>query len=288
MNLEALNKAKSEGWVIDHLRFTIFPSGPSPSPEDMSSWWEIANPGEEYQNRVEQKLPNGGLVISLEGPWAVNLELSTDIPQPNFRIVMRLAPSPKGDIKAERIDLLLLPSLPPPEEDFPRPPTLKDLSLISDFEKRMGEFLNEAPPAQRLAFGGVLLREGDSPQGVLRFLQEKLKTVRIDPEHTKDFVYRVNRPSNLFLHNWKIQINRIHEWSLSLFSTLVTSGPPSFTQSHEYVTPFARLLLDINTDATYAGTFERNEAKQVLRKLFAEGLNILAEGDFLVEGKDHG
>jgi len=283
MGLKALERAKFEGWFIDHLRFTLFPAEDGPSPETLPAWWEIVNPGSEHQNRVEQKLPNGGQVVSLEGPWGGDPKPPTDALQPRLQMVMRLAPSPEGKRQAERIDLFLSPF---PQENFTRPPVLEDISLVETFRQQIADLLSKTPPARRLALGSVFLREGDSSQEVLRFLQRKLKTVQLDPTRTKDFTYRVNRPSKLPSAEGQIEINRIHEWSLATFSVLITSDLPAFTQGQEYVTQFARLLLDINTDAAYTGPpFEGSEAKRILDRLFAEGLDILVKGDTLTEGE---
>ncbi len=281
---EMAELAKQEGWAIDHLRFTHFPEsyGDKMSLDTLTALWTSFNGGGAPQQRREERLPGGARLV-VEGAWIAKEEASEKALGPKLQIAALL--QPRTENRVGRIDFLVLPS------DDPGPPfVIEDLHILADMAQRIHNFLQEAPPAQRLAFGAVFLNKKDSPREALLFLREKLPTVSIDPDNTKDFVYRVNRPrlvevSGGTKDKTKVEINRINEWSLAQFSGFVAAVQPDSPPTPIETSYFSRLLLDINTDAGYKGPpFERDRATEIASLLVKEGMAILKQGDNPPEG----
>jgi hypothetical protein len=266
---------EKEGWLVEHLRFTLLPAEPRDCPlDDLTRWWSRVTGNGSPTARGEVLLPNASISKHVEGPFG-------EEGKSKCQLFGYFSPISQG---IERFDLYVVPSAPPP----PNEPLLGPFSLVSDFVGLVERFLDSAPPAKRLAFGSVFVRKGESREGALSILQEKLPTVRIDVQNTHDFVYLVNKPVFVDLSSGQVRlregeghvrINRIGEWRLTLWENLIVGEGGTFTVSN----PFARVMLDINTHLTYRGVFSEGEFFTIAGVLLAEGMNLLLKGDHLPE-----
>lgn len=171
----------------------------------------------------------------------------------------------------------------------PAPPNEKGIALdlgpmdeqIANFVSSAKKWLPSAPPSLRIAYGLVLVRPVRSRQEGYVELSGYLPNVRIDPEHSSDLSYQINRPrgSNV-LGNEKI--NRLSKWSVGLLvvDALAMSASREggrrerLSEEHK-----CRVELDINTIAERVEPLPQDRLVAVFEELVALAVEIAEKGD---------
>ena len=141
--------------------------------------------------------------------------------------------------------------------------------------------LDSCPEIQRVAFGAVLLSPVDSKVSGYRQLAAYLPSVTIDPEHSTDLLYQINRPRESATGIPDLKINRLSKWSVAQISTAGLVLEPTRILYHDVPQAYlaCRLELDINTAAERREPLPRETVSNVWQELLNLGMEIVIDGD---------
>ena len=150
-----------------------------------------------------------------------------------------------------RIDVLFQPG-----DDVPSGAPVVGAYLASKelFVDVVGRWLRLRPPLQRLALGVLAVTDvTDRPEGY-RLLQKLLPSVQLDPDHSSDLIYQINRPRLVKVaEDFRVPINRLSRWGvmLSMVHTLHIHSQETIAQTQPVLTRSrCRVDLDLNSDTT--------------------------------------
>jgi hypothetical protein len=113
-----------------------------------------------------------------------------------------------------------------------------------------------------------------------RKLAQYLPDVKIDPEHSEDFFYQINRPRRSEVIE-TLKINRLSKWSSGavLLARFALNKQQTVQQPTAVGNHSLRIELDLSTDPSFVGELPSGE----LPKLFAElehlALELISKGD---------
>ena len=206
--------------------------------------------------------------------------------RPQQQLVMEEGPFLSGQLCVEvtnnRIDWRLLPDLNNPPHDLP---TVGSYDVLeSGFRELMQRWLADCPPVHRLAYGGVLLLPAESLPDALRRLDELLPTVRVEPEITQDFMYRINKRRDSRSGIEGLKINRLSTWAaVQVIETRIhvsegDQGTLNMTQLPNS-RGLCRLEIDINTIPEFNQEFDKDMVLDIFNELVDIGNEIATEGD---------
>jgi hypothetical protein len=217
-------------WQAESLRFTAFYSE-SRQASTAEIWKEMV--GEDPSETITSGRPK---TVQEEGPWL------------------------KGKLIAGRTDIrfdwLYAPIIRQPDaipiagtEEPMLPGVGSYLEALKPFKAVVEKWLPTSRPANRIAFAVTLIRPVKDHESGYRLLGDYLPAVKVDPLHSRDFIYRINRPRTYQIRDgspWLI--NRLSMWSVAFYTALnwnVSSAKPTLVGS---APDFAlKIDLDINT-----------------------------------------
>ena len=251
------NRLSIEAWETESLRFTAFPIPASPI-EDVG-WWQsiVGQPPE-----VEVKRPREG-GIRAEGAFEAGRLILETLP---FRIDLRLIPSPELSAAASGFATIG-----------------KFTEMLAPFAQITNRWLSldSCPEIQRIAFGAVLFASADSKESGYRQLADYLPGVDIDPEHSTDLLYQINRPRKSTTGISNLAINRLTKWSVVIIfggSFFVESTQIAYHEApQKYVA--CRLELDISTTGGQREPLPRDRIPSILSEFMDVAKEIVIEGD---------
>jgi hypothetical protein len=240
-------------WLAETLRVTAFPD---PQRElDPDRWWDA---------------------VFGEEPESVEIE-------PRKRLHRQSSPYENGEISLVtqplRIDWLLTSQTP---SEIGLPNLGRYLQSLDSFRNVIARWfgIEECPALKRLAFGAVLQYPVPTRGHGYRQLQPYLHDVRLDPDGSTDFQYRINRPRQLAAGIPGLRVNRLSTWSVTRFLPMTLEFGPTGIRSTEERQSFAcRLQLDINTAPEYEGDIGPGLLPEILDQLVGLGREILENGD---------
>lgn len=241
-------------WYAKELRLTAFPID-AIGPARMHFWEALTGSApNEVRNRPPQQM------VSEEGPllngW-LRVEANSN------RIDWRLFPPP-GLASGE------LPAVGP--YDVPE----------RGFRELMRRWLADCPSLRRLGYGSELLLPADSRRDACRKLDDLLPAVDVEPENTRDFLYRINRRCASSCGLEEMRINRLSTWSvMQIIETSVNisdEGAPRVTRLPN-PRDFCRLELDINTIPEFDRELEKSIVPGIFDELVDIGNEIATKGD---------
>ena len=146
----------------------------------------------------------------------------------------------------------------------------------------MQKWLEKSPPLNRLAFGAILLSPAESVPEAYRALDKLLPSVDIDPDRTRDLIYRINRRRSSRCGIEGLEVNRLSTWGAVTVSTveveLSIEGSKKVRQSQtsQYA---CRLEIDINTALGFGGELDKAILPALFDELVDLGSEIITEGD---------
>lgn len=248
-------------WQANTLRLTAFTAREAVL--DSSNWWinVVGKPPDTESRQLKMHgLRQGGEFEKGE----LNLELEPG------RIDWKYLPAEaKQDTTLPDSDII--PSIGPFRE------------AIDSFRQLMMRWfsLETCPSTTRLAFGSVLLLPVTNRESGYRQLATYLPFLDLDPEHTSDLLYRINRRRFSVLGIQGLHINRLSKWSVGTFQRQVLAVG---TQGVQYATsgPLAyacNLELDINTAQEFTDILEHNKLAGIFNELIELGMEIVVKGD---------
>ncbi len=193
----------------------------------------------------------------------------------NEKLVMQVSPA--------RIDLSVIS---PPEREASTTgfPTIgKFTQILTPFAQLVNRWLNldSCPEIRRIAFGAVLLASVDSRASGYRQLAAYLPSVDIDPDHSSDFLYQINRGRDSATGIANLAINRLTKWSVAVLSRGGLVLEPTQILYHEIPQQYftCRLELDINTTTGQQEPLPRETVPSILSELVELAKEIVIEGD---------
>lgn len=252
--IEASATAQTASWYAESLRLTLFPA-PGVTPNADSWWRELIGSDPETRTskpatreHVDDGLYEGRrLQLTINTLGVIQWQILPDVPSP--------LDTPTGVFNVGPLQ-----------------------EVLTVFVSLMERWLPAAPASSRIAFGvtGVSPvaghREGYEALG--RLLRE---SVKLDPEGSSDFLYRINRPRPSLVIDG-LAINRLSTWSV-LKLRLLAEGPTGGLGRLVREAYACRAELDINTAATFQGTFDASIVGGVFQELQVLGIEILQSGD---------
>ena len=207
-------------WRAETLRLSVFPVNPDDAIKTQHWQSLIATPPETV-NRPPQTLQ-----VSEEGPWkSARLQVVGQPGQVHWR-TFSATPKREGPMEVGTF-----------------------VSAVPPFRALMERWLAEScPSVNRIAFGATLLLPADSLQEVCRRIDGMLPSVAIDPDGTRDVMYRINRRRGS-AHHAALQINRLATWAaVQAIGIQVAIGGTAPVAQTAKVENLCRLDLDINTN----------------------------------------
>ena len=235
-------------WLLDELRFTVFPVSAFKSGEGM--WKERV--GEEPEQELSR--PRDG-TFRAEGPF-IEDRLLLHIDQSSVHWIYHKNP-PEAD--TEPAELMI--------GEFPeaaRP--LKEL---------VGSWLHSCPPLKRIAWGLQLTKLAKSRGHGFEIASEYLKNVKIDRNNSFDFLYQINRRRRSESGVPKLEINRLNSWRV----IQRVSGGAKWVAGEAVASHLCSLTLDVNTSHEYLGPFPPDKLEAVQEELFEAACDIAVHGD---------
>lgn len=148
------------------------------------------------------------------------------------------------------------------------------------FVPLMTHWLEGSPGLVRLAFGLVVHEPSQDRVTSYRKLAQYLPFVRLDPEHSEDFWYQINRPRQSSVIDG-LKINRLSRWSASVFLPLrFTLEKDQLVQQESGFRGYScRIELDINTDLAFAAELPAAGLPPLLEELRNLAVEVVTQGD---------
>ena len=165
---------------------------------------------------------------------------------------------------------------------MPKIPALGSLSadMFDPFLRIVKNWLSECPPVNRLAFGATLVMPAADARTGYMAIQPYLHNVRLNPQDTSDFVYRINHPKRSTVSQGTM-INRLNSWTVELVGTVGVTVEPAASKAAANIQGqrhICRLDLDINTALLDNGVI-KDDTYAIFQELVAEGLEIADKGE---------
>jgi hypothetical protein len=238
-----------EAWQVGDLRLTAFtdPLAPAETRTEGKRWEAlVGKPPENVSRRLYGReheengpLAVGGRLLYKKGPRGVEWSLQS-------------APDP----------------------DKPETFGWMSTTVIASFKELMSRWLVDCPPLQRLAFGAALYLPVEDKNEGYRQLGAYLG-LELDPVHSGDFLYRINRPRRSRCSVPNLEIMRLCTWTWLQFELRLDGEQPWPVKR-----PSACLLeLDINTSPRYPGPLPPESYAPLFEELVALGEEIVVRGD---------
>jgi hypothetical protein len=128
--------------------------------------------------------------------------------------------------------------------------------------------------ANRLAVGTIAVMPEPDRITAYKALQDFLPSVKIDPERSRDFQYRINRPKLSRVLGPDVELNRITTWNALRLRLLSPSGPVS-----AFGGEFAAVECDHSTPAEREEPLENARFVDIYDELVEMALQNLERGE---------
>lgn len=229
-----------------------------------------------------------GAQFDISGWWA---KLTGDQPETETEKPKESTIIQEGSFKDGRLTLVKAPSI--IDLRLQLPEKIIDLSsglpTIGSFEQQEPDFvkisnklleLDSLPPINRVAFGSVVILPMESHVQAYKELAAYIKTVKIDADNSRDFLYRINRRRPSQIKAEGLTINRLNKWSVVGFQTGVfpplAAGASLVTSPPKYA---CHLELDISTCQESQDNLPKKELFPILEELVSMAKEIITKGD---------
>ena len=239
-------------WQAESLRLSLFPVNP-PDAIGTLHWENLMASPPENVTRPPQ-MPHR---VIEEGPWDnARLQVEGQLGQIDWRTFSG-TPVPEGPMVIGGF-----------------------LEAADPFRVLMTRWLTDScPPVNRIAFGANLLLLEAPLEDISRHLDSMLPSVAVDPDGTRDFVYRTNRRrrSNI---DPDMELNRLATWAtMQSVGLEIAIGPGGATVRSMTEVYFCRLELDINTVPVEQRAIPSDRVPAVFLELLDAAREIADQGD---------
>ncbi len=130
----------------------------------------------------------------------------------------------------------------------------------------------------RLAFGAILVQPVDDVRSGYVELNKLLGTVTIDPDHSTDFSYQINR-RRISAVMPELVINRLSKWSVMSQNTIRLNIAAERDLTIIPSLHAVRLELDVNTVSDLRQELPSAQLRPIFDELIAMGVEIAEKGD---------
>jgi hypothetical protein len=164
------------------------------------------------------------------------------------------------------------------------PYQIESIPVVGRFDEEYEDFIalgkklfniQGFPLIKRLAFGAVLNLSARDHERALEQLAPYIKSIKIDPASSRDFLYQINRRRPFRLEDSESFVNRLSKWSVVSYHSLM-AGTPLVTSETRHA---SQLELDISTSQDFAGVLPPEQVGAIFEKLVSMGIEIIAQGD---------
>jgi hypothetical protein len=242
----------SEHLQVESLRLTAFLCG---EPGDRLSWWGKVFGGEPDARNLRPSLHQTQETGTI-GEYFVAL-----VSQLN------------------RVDMVLQAKQ---QEDEPLAKWIAPIdAVLSSFDEMVTRWLKDDHYIMRLAFGLTVHLPMPGKVEAYSELAKYLPAVKLDPEHSSDFAYQINRPRSSSVVE-KLAVNRLSKWSAAFFT------PVRFSMEHPQ-RPQATTLgegrfscrfeVDVNSCADWTDTLPNDQIIRLYSEIRDMALEIADCGD---------
>ncbi len=247
-------------WKVETLRLTVFTN--TVLDVEPIKWWEGVT-GDRSESKTIQPRLNSLHEMGRIKDGLCNLSL---------------------EVQPSRIDWVFAAYVSQPVlQDFP---TFAELPRALDlFHEVLDKWIAECPPAQRLAFGMVLIEGTNDKKSSYEELRRFLPAVKLDADNSSDFLYQINRKRASKTGIRNLNINRLSKWSAVKLSGMMlqlgtAEGQPAakILQAGKELNG-CRVELDINTAPDFEGVLPKESLQPVVKELIELAAEIAATGD---------
>lgn len=240
-------------WEAQLLRVTFFPVHPVSLTSD---WWsEFTGSDPESVTSLPKEQ-----VTQVAGPFD---DAHLSIISAPGRIDVLLQPPQPVSITAGAVSIAV------PQH------TLKDaLALLSIVSSKISALAERMPLVQRLALGGIFLKEATSIEDSYLELKKLLKSVTVQPEKMRELIYRVNWPVSIDSKGF----NRLGIWA-SLRVKVRAMGAGVGDEIPLIDKSYVSFEFDINTAPGPLIQFEPSDVRATFPKLAALLKENLEQGE---------
>ncbi|MCK4296645.1 MAG: hypothetical protein KAX28_08350 [Candidatus Marinimicrobia bacterium] len=245
----------SADWNVELLRFTVFPIPDTQIGEP--NWWNDIV-GERSETRVIQARKSH---FQDKGPYEEG-ELVLKIEPLRIDWFYRTIQNPEGQDIRNTLGLFQ--------------------EAIKTFTSLMSKWfaLKDFPSPQRIAFGSIIFQPVGSHKAGYEKLAEYLKSVKLDPERSSDFLYQINQPRDSKTDIENLKINRLMKWSVQTIRLIGFVFDEEHRNIYNGQKKFScRLELDINTVPDPKRHFSAKECQTVFDELVQLAVEISQKGD---------
>lgn len=253
--MNATTTSNLSDWNVELMRFTGFLTPDAQIGEP--NWWKDIV-GEHSESRVIQARKGH---FQDKGPYEEG------------ELILKIEPF--------RLDWFYRAIQNPEEQD-----TRSTLGLFHDTTKIFINLMNkwfalkDFPPLQRVAFGAIIFQPVESHRAGYERLSEYLKSVKLDPEGSSDFLYQINRPRDSKTDMANLRINRLTKWSVQKIGLIGFVFDEEHRNIYKGQEIFAcRLELDINTVPDPKRRSSAAECQTVFDELVQLAIEISQQGD---------
>jgi hypothetical protein len=153
-----------------------------------------------------------------------------------------------------------------------------DRECIEEFLVIVNRWFALGLPVVRIAFGTAMGIPVDDRAAGYQVLDQYLPAVQLDPFHSSDFQYQINRSrQSVTIPN--LMINRLSKWSTQVATVTTLDIATNKPVGSKIVSTMAHLELDINTSADHRGPFESDQLEPQYLELKTLAMEIAEEGD---------
>lgn len=241
-------------WITAGLRVSLFAQE---NFSDSQAIWKTLTGSDEFE--TQRNVP-GRRQIS--GPFQSGV-LNVAATATRLDCVMQPSPpSGEGEIDADYI-----PSLGPWPDS------------IKNFVGATSNWLSSVNnPILRLALGGAVVTRCNDLHDAYGVLSSQLRNVKVDPDRTRDLIYRVNYPVESSVTGEKL--NRVTTWAAMQLSLQVVHDFGSSSVSSESTgATVVRLEFDCSTDADRSQPFDPSKLVPIYDELVALASENVERGE---------
>jgi hypothetical protein len=249
-----IERASISDWEVESLRVTAFPTQNAELKPD--NWWQGTVGSEPETQFVQGKLGEKRFQGAFEGG-----QLTLRV-QPGR--IDWLFGGANTEQAASRGELILSSG--------------KFENVSPRFTELVQRWLPMSPPLSRIAFGAVVLLPVQNRVTGYKKLVPYLPSVKIDPEGSRELLYRINRPRMSQTGIKDLHIHRLSTWAVADVR-VVSINAGQATVNPVEGTFLCRVELDINTAAEFSGGFDPDRSQKTLKELIQLGIEILEKGD---------
>jgi hypothetical protein len=248
-----VRKSSDAPWEATHFQMVFFPTV---SPREVRQNWFRDLTGVSPKESASQ--PHEIVCVGQSGEMM--LTLTVDL----LRVAFGVQPLVKPD------DASPLQTI----SSSPEAAAKSFLTLMSRWTKK------QSLTIKRIGFSGRLIQRAKKLDAAYRMLKTHLPALKLD-SHSRDFIYRINRPRKSRAGIRELEINRLATWAVirGQRQVMVVSGSEASTPAKTADFTACVLEFDVNTSGEFSRELPKNRLPSVMQELASLAFEIAKKGD---------